>query len=206
MANPKVLIVDDDPAARHAVAEDLKREGYDLLFAENGREGLGALWESSPSVVILDLRMPVMDGLEFLQNIELSPAQPYSVIVLTGHGDSKAVKECYDAGVTMFIKKPFNLYEVRGVVKNALAVKQLTIGLDEMVSQRTADLEQRVREINALNQVAQSVLEQATALGDEYQTISDGLQTLADDAAALAERARSVSEKARAGGVDSGSH
>ncbi len=184
------------------MAEDLKREGYDLLFAENGKEGLGALWESSPSVVILDLRMPVMDGLEFLQNIELSPGQPYSVIVLTGHGDSKAVKECYDAGVTMFIKKPFNLYEVRGVVKNVLAVKQLTVGLDEMVSERTADVEQRVREINALNQVAQSVLEQASALGAEYQEISEGLRTLAEHASALADRARSIAEKAQAGGGD----
>ena len=102
-----------------------------------------------------------MDGLEFLSNIDLEPSDSYSVIVLTGHGDTKAVKACYEAGVSSFIKKPFNLYEIRGVVKNAIAVKQIANQLDEMVQERTAELEQRMREITALNKFAQETLNRA---------------------------------------------
>jgi len=66
MTQPRVLVIDDDAAVREAVAEDLKREGYDLHFATNGVEGLQRLQEIDPTVIILDLRMPVMDGQEFL--------------------------------------------------------------------------------------------------------------------------------------------
>ena len=61
MTQPRVLVIDDDAAVREAVAEDLKREGYDLHFATNGVEGHQRLQEIDPTVIILDLRMPVMD-------------------------------------------------------------------------------------------------------------------------------------------------
>ena len=114
MPNPSVPVIDDEPAVRAAVAEDLRREPYELVFAENGKEGLAMVEDSTPIVIILDLGMPVMDGLEFLERIALQPTDPYSVIVLTGHGSAKDIKLCYEAGVSIFLKKPFNLFEVRG--------------------------------------------------------------------------------------------
>ena len=110
MTQPSVLVIDDDAAVREAVAEDLRREGYDLHFAANGMEGLKRLQEIDPTVIILDLRMPVMDGQEFLSQLHLKPSDPYSVVVLTAHGDADAVELCYDAGVSTFLKKPFNLF------------------------------------------------------------------------------------------------
>ncbi len=130
MPKPSVLVVDDDQAVRDAVAEDLKRENYDLLFAENGLEGLRMVRDAPPTVIILDLRMPVMGGLDFLDQIQLKPSDPYSVIVLTAYGDDDSLKACYDGGASTFLKKPFNLYEIRGAVKNAVTVKQLTNPLD----------------------------------------------------------------------------
>ena len=160
MPKPSVLVVDDDQAVRDAVAEDLKRENYDLLFAENGLEGLRMVRDAPPTVIILDLRMPVMGGLDFLDQIQLKPSDPYSVIVLTAYGDDDSLRACYDGGASTFLKKPFNLYEIRGVVKNAVAVKQLTNQLDDLVTERTADLEQRMREVGALNRMFQRQINQ----------------------------------------------
>ena len=190
MANPSVLIIDDDAAVREAVAEDLKREGYQLHFANNGREGLERVQDVSPTVIILDLRMPVMDGHEFLSHLDLKPSDPYSVVVLTAYGDADSVKSAYDAGVSTFLKKPFNLFEVRGVVRNAIAIKQLSTHLDEMVQERTVELEQKLREITALNRFFQRHLEWRSEVDAHYQEVVDDLKRLAADIDALAQRAQ----------------
>jgi len=190
MTQPSVLVIDDDAAVREAVAEDLKREGYELHFADNGREGLKRLPEVKPTVIILDLRMPVMDGQEFLTQLRLKPSDPYSVVVLTAYGDADAVKSCYDAGVSTFLKKPFNLFEIRGVVKNAIAIKQLSTHLEELVEERTAELEQRLREITALNKFFQRHLEWRSAVDANYQEIGEELQRISSEINDLAMRAK----------------
>ena len=166
MTEINVLIIDDEVPLREAIAANLARDGYNLFFAENGEEGLNALRETLPTVVILDLKMPVMDGHAFLQIADLKPTDPYSIIVLTGHGDDEAVQECYQAGVTFFLQKPFSVYQLRGLVKSAIDLRQLTNELHEMVGRRTAELEQRLTEITALNRF--------------YQDQSNGLLELID--------------------------
>ena len=193
-----VLVIDDEEAIREAVAEDLKREGYRLVFAENGNQGLERLEDSAPTVIILDLRMPVMDKFEFLKAINLRPESLYLVVVLTGHGDADAIKICYDSGVSTFIKKPFNLYEIRGVVKNAVAVKQLTNQLDELVRERTLELEQRVREVTVLNQMFQNQIAERAASGQDagpgQHELVAGLENLAQQTNELLRLARSRPE------------
>ena len=191
MTQPSVLVIDDDAAVREAVAEDLKREGYDLHFAMDGMEGLKRLKEIDPTVIILDLRMPVMDGQEFLTQLRLKPSDPYSVVVLTAYGDADAVKSCYDAGVSTFLKKPFNLFEIRGVVKNAIAIKQLSTHLEELVQERTVELEQRLREITALNKFFQRHLEWRSGVDTHYQEIGEELQRISNEINDLAVRAQS---------------
>ena len=191
MPRPSVLVVDDDQAVRDAVAEDLKREDYDLLFAENGLAGLKMVRDSPPTVIILDLRMPVMGGLDFLDQIQLKPSDPYSVIVLTAYGDDDSLKACYDGGASTFLKKPFNLYEIRGVVKNAVAVKQLTIRLDELVTERTLDLEQRMREVAALNRMFQQQIIQHSEAMPEFLRALEELQKVLGEIGSLAQEAQS---------------
>ena len=184
MSNPSVLIIDDEPAVREVVVEGLKREGYDFLHAENGKEGLTLAQQHLPTAIILDLRMPVMDGLEFLAKVSLKPSDPCSVIVLTGHGDDAAVKECYDAGVSNFLRKPFKLDEIRGAVKNVMALKQLTNHLDNLVRERNAELETCGREIIRSNLEWEQRLAQADARIQRFNELSLEIN-------ALAERARS---------------
>jgi len=190
MTQPGVLVIDDDAAVREAVAEDLEREGYELFFATNGEEGLRRLQEIDPTVIILDLRMPVMDGREFLSQLSLKPSDPYSVVVLTAYGDADAVESCYDAGVSTFLKKPFNLFEIRGVVKNAIAIKRLSAHLDELVQERTVELEQRLREITALNKFFQRHLEWRSAVDAHYQEIGEELRRISVEINDLAVRAQ----------------
>ena len=124
MSAPSVLVVDDDPALREIVAEGLQTEGYEIRFAENGAEALVLVREAQPNVIILDLGMPVMGGLEFLAEINLKPSDPIAVVVLTAMGDAESAGASFDAGVSAFVKKPFTLNELRGAVKNALAAKE----------------------------------------------------------------------------------
>ena len=151
MIKPNVLVIDDESPVREAVATSLKREGYNILFAANGLDGLDLMRNESPSVVILDLKMPIMDGFEFLHRVDPKPTNSFSVVMLTGHGDENAIQECYEAGVSFFLDKPFNTYQLRGVVKSAIAVKVLTDNLQQLVAERTDALEQRITEIKALN-------------------------------------------------------
>ena len=147
MPRPKLLVIDDERVVREAVAESLKSEAYDLLFAENGEEGLRITLRESPTVIILDLKMPVMNGLEFLSSVELAPHVPYSVIVLTGYGDPDAVKRCYDAGISMFLRKPFDTPEIRGVVKHAVVVQQLINHQEELASLQCIAQQKVVKEL-----------------------------------------------------------
>ena len=192
MPSPSVLVIDDEPAARAAVAEDLRREPYELVFAENGKEGLAMVEGSTPVVIILDLRMPVMDGLEFLERIAIQPTDPYSVIVLTGHGNATEVKLCYEAVVSIFLKKPFNLFEVRGVVKSAVVSKQLVLHLEEMVDERTAQVEQRIREVLALNRLFQQQMSRLSSALSEHTELVDQFQAIDGEIKALAQHARSL--------------
>ncbi len=182
MTDPSVLIIDDESAVREVVVEGLKREGYDFLHAENGEEGLALAQQHLPTVIILDLRMPVMDGLEFLAKVSLKPSDPYSVIVLTGHGNENAVKECYDLGVINFLRKPFKLHEIRGAVRNAMALKQLTNHLDNLVRERNAELEKCGREIIRSNLELEQKLAQAEAQIHRFHELSREINALAEQA------------------------
>ena len=173
MDTPRVLIIDDEPATHDMMKEVFRPEEYELLFAANGQEGLSVLREAAPTVIILDLNMPVMDGLQFLSEIQLKPSDPYSVIALTGHGDDAAVRACYEAGVSAFIRKPVSMYELRGLVKNAVALKQLSKHIEGTVAELTVanealrlEVAERKRAENALlkgNEELEQRVQQRTA-------------------------------------------
>jgi len=123
MTQPTILIIDDESDIRESIKNTFARESYQITVAENGVEGLARIKECSPQIVMLDLRMPIMDGIEMLHQLHPKPEDPYAVIVLTGHGDDEAIKQCYDLGVHAFLRKPFNIYELRGLVRHILALK-----------------------------------------------------------------------------------
>ncbi len=145
----KILVIDDEDFVRNMLCRHLSRSGYDAIGAENGLDGLEKFNLHQPQVILLDLRMPEMGGIEFLQNLKPEVSSPYAVIVLTGDGTDKDAETCYQLGVKGFLRKPVNLLELRGLVRNSFElvhysaqIQELNATLEQKVEARTQDLQE----------------------------------------------------------------
>ncbi len=108
LAKLKLLLVDDEDDFRHATSKTLGRRGFTVTEAANGVEALAAIRRECPDIVVLDLKMPGMSGIETLQEIrEMEPALP--VIILTGHGDFEAAMASIKLKVVDFLQKPVDM-------------------------------------------------------------------------------------------------
>ena len=125
MPSASILLIDDDRSIRKVVERTLRGEPYELFHVTNGRLGLEFLEKQQPDLIILDLMMPEMNGIEFLRAIAITPETPYAVIILTGHGDDEEMRQCYKLGAHFFLKKPFGMTEFLCIVKRSLTLKQL---------------------------------------------------------------------------------
>ena len=104
---PRVLIVDDDPRLREYVRVNLEAEGYDVREAGSASEGLRALEEESPDLILLDVMMPKVDGWEMLRRVqERHGVGSIPVIMFSGKAD--AAEEAASAGAQGFVGKPFD--------------------------------------------------------------------------------------------------
>ena len=121
--NPKILVVDDDLASVETTIDVLEREGYELHSASGGRQALNTLGKEDINVVITDLKMPDLSGIDLLKYIHES--NPYTqVIILTGYGTIDSAVEAMREGAFYYLKKPIEMNTLRQTVKNALE-KQL---------------------------------------------------------------------------------
>jgi PAS domain S-box-containing protein len=152
MTVAKILVIDDEPALQKAMQKALKNENYDIIFADNGLEGLEQLKKEKPNLVLLDLRMPKLDGLGFLEKINIKPDDPYSVVITTGHGNDREVERSFELGVNFFLHKPLSLVEVRCLARRCLEMKAVEKelrehrhSLEKLVTQRTKALISQVR-------------------------------------------------------------
>lgn len=159
MINNKILIVDDDESVIQFIQDILKDEGYKIFSASNGREGVDLLKKEQPVVVILDLYMPVMNGIEFLEKITLKSSDPYTVIVLTGRSDDESIQSCFNLGVSSFLMKPFNIYLLKGIIKNSIELKDAEFKLNEysdnlklLVDDRTKELTEEKEKLKKANE------------------------------------------------------
>lgn len=108
MENCRVLIIEDDESARNKLAIEIKKEGFVALTAENGRIGMELFDKELPHVVLSDLKMPEMSGMEVLKKIKLvSPETPF--ILMSSYGDMDTVMEALREGAFDYIRKPIDL-------------------------------------------------------------------------------------------------
>jgi len=108
MEDHKVLLVEDDEAARSRLAREITKEGFVVLTAENGRKAMEIFVDENPQIVVTDLKMPEMTGMEVLIRVkQLSPAT--QVILMSSYGDLDTVIEALREGVMDYIKKPVDL-------------------------------------------------------------------------------------------------
>ena len=104
----KILVIDDDAQDRGLIGAVLEERGYEVILAENGRTGLMSCHRQQPDAVVLDLRMPEIDGRSVLQQLRtLHPSLP--VVVFSGHGTEEVEQELLKSGASAFIQKAFSL-------------------------------------------------------------------------------------------------
>ena len=121
----QVLIVDDEPNLRKILAAQLSRDGYDVLLAEDGEQGLTVLREHHIDLVVTDLKMPKIDGMTLLREaVKEQPDLP--VVMITAHGTVDTAVEALKLGAFDYLTKPFDKDEVRQVVAKALKTKALS--------------------------------------------------------------------------------
>jgi len=115
----KILVIDDEQGIRNLLDTLLRRKGYDVILAESGRKGLELFRREHPDVIVLDLKMPEMDGIEVLEQVRsLNPDQ--HVIILTGTGTPEMEQRVYALGVYEFVHKEFSLHRLGDALKRLL--------------------------------------------------------------------------------------
>ncbi|PYE42754.1 two-component system response regulator (stage 0 sporulation protein F) [Paenibacillus barcinonensis] len=119
MEDKKVLIVDDQNGIRILLMEVFSSEGYNTFQAANGKIALEIVNKDKPDLVLLDMKIPGMDGLEILKHIkEIDPE--IKVIMMTAYGELDMIKEATDLGALMHFTKPFDIDEMRVAVNMQL--------------------------------------------------------------------------------------
>ncbi len=135
----KILVIDDDPAMRDASGEILHRQGHSVEMAENGQRGLSLLGKFAFDLILLDLRMPDVDGMTVLRRIIKQDPQAV-VIIISGHGSIERAVEAMKVGAFDFVSKPFTPDRLRGAVEKAREKRQLILEnayLREEIKRRT---------------------------------------------------------------------
>ena len=124
MPKSRILVIDDEAAIRDSLRMTLEYEGYEFLSAATGQEGLALAEREAPDLVLLDVKMPGMDGIEVLERLRNMNDQ-LPIVVISGHGTISTAVEATKKGAWDFIEKPFASERVLVSLRNALDQRQL---------------------------------------------------------------------------------
>ncbi|NER46391.1 MAG: response regulator [Symploca sp. SIO1A3] len=138
-----VLVIDDEESIFEVIEGLLYRENYNLTYLASGKEALSQIDEIQPDVILLDLMMPQMDGLETCQRIKSNQRWSHiPIIMVTALSSKEDLARSLDAGADDFVSKPINSIELRARVRSMLRIK---LQYDALVST------QRLRTLNLFN-------------------------------------------------------
>ncbi len=119
----KILIVDDQFGIRVLLNEIFKKDGYETFQAASGLQALEIVGKDRPDLVILDMKIPGMDGIEILRRLKKYDSS-IQVIMMTAYGELDMINEAMSLGAITHFVKPFDIDEVRDVIKNQLYCTQ----------------------------------------------------------------------------------
>jgi DNA-binding NtrC family response regulator len=154
----RILVVDDDPALREVLEAVLRDEGYDLACAASGAEGRRMLEEGGADLVLLDLRMPDIEGIDLIPVLREIDDE-VAIVMMTAYGSIKTAVEAIRRGARDFLTKPFDLDELKLTIRNSLALQRLwreNTALRGIISEQAMDfpeitgLSPRISELFAL--------------------------------------------------------
>lgn len=137
-----VLMVDDEPSVRNLVQRLLESRGHRVLLAEDGRVALQRFVEDTPDVVICDVQMPNVDGIQLLQEIRQLSATA-EVVMITGFADTDVVISALRSGASNFVEKPFGMVELLAQLAQSFARCRLRREAEQLQDQLDRELKQR---------------------------------------------------------------
>jgi len=114
-----LLVVDDQMGVRRLLYEAFKEEGYKVELAGSGLEALEKVKSEMPDIILMDMKMPGMNGLETLHEIK-KVNDSILVVMMTAYGELEIISEAMKLGINEYITKPFDINELRSVVKKVL--------------------------------------------------------------------------------------
>lgn len=129
-----ILVIDDDESIRRTLDKVLRKENYTVLTASNGSEGIRVVAREHPAVVISDIRMPEMDGLEALQRIK-GIDKSIAVIIITAHDDMQSTIKAMQHGAYDYIEKPLDIDRLLVTVRRALDAQKMSERLEALISE-----------------------------------------------------------------------
>jgi len=121
----RILVIDDEKPIRDSLKMILEYEGYEYLSAADGKEGIKLALEEAPDIILLDIKMPKMDGLEVLKELNEKFSELPPIIVISGHGTISSAVEATKLGAFDFLEKPLERQRVLLDIKNALEQRRL---------------------------------------------------------------------------------
>ena len=116
---PKLLIIDDEADIREYAKSFFKKRGLEMFTASNGQEGIDIIAAQNPDLVLLDMRMDGMSGMEVLQKLR-GQNWPGKVILISGAEESEETSQARTLGIVDFVRKPLNLSELEKIVMREL--------------------------------------------------------------------------------------
>jgi len=119
----KILVVDDDKEICDILTEMLAEEGYQTFSALSGRLALDIVKKKKPELVLMDIKMPKMDGIEVLKRIKKIDKEVV-VVMITGYGSLDTAKEAMRLGAYDYVTKPFDLDSIKVVIRDALSERK----------------------------------------------------------------------------------
>lgn len=119
----KILVVDDQFGIRLLLSEVFKREGYEVFQASNGFQALEIVKTDKPQLVLLDMKIPGMDGIEILKRIKRIDVS-VKVILMTAYGELDMLNEAKENGAIQYFAKPFDINEVKKAVSREMLIFQ----------------------------------------------------------------------------------
>jgi signal transduction histidine kinase len=177
----RLLIIDDELPILEMMDLSLSSEGYEILTAESGENGLEIFEREKPGLIITDIKMPGMDGLEVLRRIRGSQNEA-EVIVITGHGDMDTAITALQHGASDFITKPVRedalllaLERAREKIAMARSLREHTLDLERAVEERTRELRLAQEGLLKKERLA-TVGETVTGLAHYIKNILNGLR------------------------------
>lgn len=194
MGTPKILVVDDEPIVTTSCQRILAEEGYDVDIVQSGWEGLNRALRDEFDLVMTDLRMPDLDGMEIVRS--LARERPdMAVVVITGYGTIPSAVEAAKLGVRDYIEKPFTPEQIADAVNEALATASARPKPDTEIEQ----IKQALRKAAADNGFGERLLVEGSRVLSGFALASEAKAAIASgDVAWIEKRCGALSEEERA--------